>query len=65
MGAVPVLPRTAAGLGATKGSLEAITDPAHEEHDSMLEWVGGSFDPEAFDQGDFYHRLHVERLVTL
>lgn len=29
--------------------LEAISDPEHEEHDSYLEWVGGSFDPEAFD----------------
>ena len=29
--------------------LEAIGDPAHEEHEAMLEWVGGSFDPEAFD----------------
>jgi len=28
--------------------LEAIRDPEHEEHDSMLEWVGGSFDPKAF-----------------
>ncbi|MBI4730500.1 MAG: plasmid pRiA4b ORF-3 family protein, partial [Acidobacteria bacterium] len=24
-------------------------DPANKEHDSMLEWLGGSFDPEAFD----------------
>jgi hypothetical protein len=29
--------------------LEAITDPAHEDHDGLLEWAGGSFDPEAFD----------------
>lgn len=29
--------------------LEAIRDPKHEEHDSMLEWIGGAFDPEAFD----------------
>lgn len=29
--------------------LEAIQDPEHEEHDEMLEWVGGSFDPERFD----------------
>jgi len=29
--------------------LEAIRSPAHEEHEAMLEWVGGSFDAEAFD----------------
>ncbi|WP_434655316.1 plasmid pRiA4b ORF-3 family protein [Thermoanaerobacterium thermosaccharolyticum] len=28
--------------------LEAIRDPKHPEHESMLEWVGGSFDPEEF-----------------
>ena len=28
--------------------LEAIRDPAHEEHESMLEWCGGAFDPAAF-----------------
>ncbi len=29
--------------------LQAIADPKHTEHDAMLEWVGGEFDPEAFD----------------
>jgi hypothetical protein len=29
--------------------LEAITNAEHEEHDGLLEWAGGSFDPEAFD----------------
>ena len=29
--------------------LEAICDPGHEDHDDMIEWVGGEFDPEAFD----------------
>lgn len=33
--------------------LEAIRDPDHEEHESMLEWVGGHFDPEAFDPSGF------------
>ncbi len=28
---------------------EAIGYPAHEEHQAMLEWVGGNFDPEALD----------------
>lgn len=29
--------------------LEAIRDSAHEEHDDMLEWIGGEFDPEEFN----------------
>jgi len=29
--------------------LETLSDPKHPEHDSMLEWVGGDFNPEQFD----------------
>jgi hypothetical protein len=29
--------------------LSAIQDPKHEEHDGMLTWIGGAFDPEGFD----------------
>lgn len=29
--------------------LATIADPAHEEHESTLRWLGGRFDPEAFD----------------
>ena len=38
--------------GGTMGYYEllvALSDPDHEEHDAMLEWVGGKFDPNAFD----------------
>ena len=38
-----------AGSGGYAGFLEAINDPEHPEHEDMLEWVGGAFDPEAFD----------------
>jgi hypothetical protein len=32
--------------------LEALRDPAHEQHREMIEWVGGEgFDPAAFDVG--------------
>ncbi len=43
--------------------LAAIVDPDHEEHDSMLEWVAGSFDPDAVEAGEF--RLRLGRLVAL
>jgi len=29
--------------------LEAIRDPSHERHEELLDWIGGDFDPEAFD----------------
>ncbi|MCE5187449.1 MAG: plasmid pRiA4b ORF-3 family protein [Planctomycetaceae bacterium] len=29
--------------------LEILDDPDHEEHEDRLEWLGGEFDPEAFD----------------
>ena len=29
--------------------LEAIGNPKHPEHESMLIWIGGAFDPEGFD----------------
>jgi Plasmid pRiA4b ORF-3-like protein len=29
--------------------LPAIQDPEHEEHEDLLEWIGGKFDPDAFD----------------
>ncbi len=29
--------------------LEVLADPKHEEHEAMREWLGGPFDPEAFD----------------
>jgi hypothetical protein len=29
--------------------VEAVSNPDHEEHDRCLTWVGGSFDPTAFD----------------
>mgnify|MGYP001557973450 CR=1 FL=1 len=32
--------------------LEALRDPKHEDHEQMREWIGGEFDPEAFDLGE-------------
>ena len=31
--------------------LEAIQNPKHKQHEELLEWVGGEFDPEEFDLG--------------
>jgi hypothetical protein len=43
-------PEDCGGIWGYANLLEALADPAHEEHEELLEWVGGSFDPEGFDQ---------------
>jgi len=42
-------PEDVGGIWGYYHFLEAIQDPEHEEHEEYLEWVGGEFDPEAFD----------------
>jgi hypothetical protein len=42
-------PEDCGGPWGYQDFLEAIGDPKHEEHDAVLEWVGGAFDPEALD----------------
>ena len=43
-------PEDCGGVGGYADLLETIMDPKHEEYESMREWLGGSFDPEAFDR---------------
>jgi hypothetical protein len=57
-------PEDCGGPWGYQECLAAIADPDHEEHESMLTWVGGSFDPDAFDAGEFEHRLQLGRLVA-
>ncbi len=42
-------PEDCGGVWGYGGFLEAIRNPKHEEHESILGWVGGRFDPEKFD----------------
>lgn len=42
-------PEDSGGAFGYREFLEAIADPEHEEHENMLGWIGGEFDPEAFD----------------
>lgn len=42
-------PEDVGGIWGYYGFLEAIQDPDHLEHEDYLTWVGGEFDPEAFD----------------
>jgi hypothetical protein len=42
-------PEDCGGIWGYADFLETITDPNHEDHDQMLEWAGGDFDPEEFN----------------
>lgn len=42
-------PEDVGGIWGYAFFLEAIQDPEHAEHDMYLQWIGGEFDPEAFD----------------
>lgn len=46
-------PEDCGGVWGYEEFLAAISDPAHPEHEEMLEWVGGEFDPDAFGPRDF------------
>jgi hypothetical protein len=42
-------PEDCGGVWGYEELLEILRDPQHEEYEERLEWVGGEFDPEAFD----------------
>ncbi|SMC23685.1 pRiA4b ORF-3-like protein [Desulfacinum hydrothermale DSM 13146] len=41
-------PEDVGGIGGYEYFLEARRDPAHPDHEHMMEWGGEEFDPEAF-----------------
>jgi Plasmid pRiA4b ORF-3-like protein len=50
-------PEDCGGIPGFYNLLEAISNPDHEQHDELLEWLGGSFDPEAFSVDEVNRRL--------
>lgn len=42
-------PEDCGGVHGYAEFLQIIADPDHKDHESTLRWVGGSFDPAAFD----------------
>jgi hypothetical protein len=42
-------PEDVGGVWGYDSFLEAMRDPDHPDHEDLLEWVGGEFDPESFD----------------
>jgi len=50
-------PEDCGGAWGYGNFLEALEDPDHAEHEDMLEWSGGDFDPEEFDLNRINARL--------
>ena len=50
-------PEDVGGTVGNENLLEAIHDPNHPQHKGYLEWVGDSFDPEAFDLDEVNRNL--------
>lgn len=42
-------PEDCGGIWGYQDLIEMINDTSHPEHEEMLEWLGGDFDPEYFD----------------
>ena len=54
-------PEDCGGVWGYEGFLEAIKNPKHPEHEEMLEWIGGEFDPEHFDPEEVIFEDPAER----
>jgi len=54
-------PEDVGGIWGYDSFLEAVRNPDHPEHEDMLEWIGGEFDPEAFDLDEVNEALRALR----
>ncbi len=54
-------PEDVGGIWGYEEFLEAIRDPDHPEHEDMLDWIGGEFDPEKFDKDEIDQALVAVR----
>jgi hypothetical protein len=50
-------PEDCGGIGGYYHFLKVIRDPKHPDHEGMLEWAGGEFDPERFDMEEINRLL--------
>ena len=54
-------PDDVGGTGGYAEFLSIIDDPSHEDHEAMLVWIGGAFDPEGFDLNAINRSLRFGR----
>jgi len=50
-------PEDCGGIYGYMDILEILKNPKHEEYENFIEWLGGDFDPEAFDKDDINEYL--------
>lgn len=48
-GAMACPPEDCGGISGYYALLDILSDPEHEEREDLLAWLGGAFDPKAFD----------------
>jgi len=58
-------PEDCGGLGAYARFVGIMSDPDHEDHELMRNWVGGDFDPKHFDKKKVIFDDPEERLDNL
>ncbi|MCC7202254.1 MAG: plasmid pRiA4b ORF-3 family protein [Nitrospirae bacterium] len=58
-------PEDCGGRHGYEDFLEAIMDPNHREHEELLRWAGGDFDPEHFDSRNVHFDNPAKRLRML
>jgi len=58
-------PEDCGGASGFADLLEIVGDPTHEEHAGTMEWLGGSFDPAAFDPRRVAFDNPKKRLATM
>lgn len=51
-------PEDVGGVGGYARFLQAMRDPRHPEHEELMEWHGGSFDPAVFDAQAINRAFH-------
>ena len=54
-------PEDVGGVPGYEDFLQALNNPKHPEHEGYLEWIGGTFDPDAFDLDEVNRLLHAMR----
>ncbi len=61
VGAHACPPKDVGGIPGYENFREAIRDPRHPDHKELSEWIGGDFDPEAFDLNEVNRLLRAMR----